>query len=229
MTDIALFAGPSTFGLTPNQWDLPGLKRFPPIGRDDITRLVQANPSPGIIIICDGVFDCRPAVSHREICLALDQGWQVWGVSSLGAIRAREMACEGMRGFGYVYDLFCQEDDYCDDEACLLHFPESPYFPVSEPLVNIRYALEKIGSSQGIAANDATALITWLRSLWFGERTPTNIRHFMTQSLGIDEANITGFFNWLENNRIKALDLRNLLTCQPWNETASRDQPSQCA
>ena len=41
-----------------------------------------------------------------------------------------------MCGFGWVYDAFAGPLQLHDDEACLLHFPEAPWFPVTEALVN---------------------------------------------------------------------------------------------
>ena len=38
----------------------------------------------------------------------------------MGAIRAREMAHLGMRGFGRVFERFVAEDDFQDDEVALL-------------------------------------------------------------------------------------------------------------
>lgn len=216
MIETTLFAGPSTFGIDLPALTFPGLVLCPPVGRGDIEKLVQSQPVAGVIIICDGVFESRPAVSHKEICLALDKGWQVWGVSSIGAIRAREMSCQGMRGYGEVYSMFCGEDDFCDDEACLLYFPEAPYFPVTEPLVNIRHALNKVASELGILPHQAEALISHLRSLWFGERSMAAIGNFMRQQLALKEVTIDAFLAWLAANRIKAIDLKNILIERPW-------------
>jgi hypothetical protein len=216
MTDITLFAGPSGFGIDLTGLAFPGLQLCPPVGRGDIDKLVRSSQTRGVIIICDGVFECQPAVSHKEICLALDQGWQVWGVSSIGAIRACEMMEQGMRGFGHVFRMFCQDADFCDDEACLLYFPEAPWFPVSEPLVNVRHALANAAPQWGILPEHGERLIAWLRGLWFGERTMEAMRNFMAAELGISKAAIDAFFAWLETNRVKAIDLQNILIERPW-------------
>lgn len=216
MVEVNLFVGPSSFGLDAKLLSSPGLRLHPPAGRGDIDALLRASQSPAVIVICDGVFECQPAVSHKEICAALDQGWQVWGVSSIGAIRAREMAQQGMRGFGQIYEMFCQPDDFCDDEVCLLHFPEAPFFPVSEPLVNVRFALSRMATQFGISSADGEQLIAYLRTLWFGERTMEAIGNFMRTRLGLDEAIITQLATWIAANRIKAIDLKNLLAARPW-------------
>ncbi len=104
MPSVTLFAGPSAHGLAPSSL-LDSATLLPPVRRGDVDRLVAGN-DPGVIVICDGIFGSAAAVSHAEICNALDSGWDVWGVSSMGAIRAYELRSEGMRGFGYVYSLF---------------------------------------------------------------------------------------------------------------------------
>ena len=221
MLELFLFVGPSGYGLDPALLKQPGLHVLPPVRRDEVEQLVMQHSTPGVLILCDGVFESHPAVSHREIGIALKQGWQVWGVSSIGAIRAREMQQQGMRGYGEVFAMFCQPGDFCDDEVCLLHFPEPPYFPVSEPLANFRYALREIGAELGISAEAGAQLICYLRGMWFGDRSHATVRDFMQVNLQIDAATIERFFAWIAKNRIKTLDLQNLLLERPWGQVAS--------
>ncbi len=55
---------------------------------------------------------------------------------------------------------------------CLLHFPEAPYFPVSEALVNLRFALEQQQAALGISGRIESRAPRHLRDvLWFGDRT----------------------------------------------------------
>ena len=172
--------------------------------------------APGVVILCDGTFEVSPAVSHRELCRAIDADWQVWGVSSLGAIRAHELRREGMRGFGDVHAMFQRFDDFADDEMCLLHCPEPPYFPVSEPLVNVRHALEQRGSALGLDDAAQQAVIVELRKLWFGDRSLSRIRAALLQAGGMAPLNADLMLQWLTSNRLKTLDLARLLAARPW-------------
>lgn len=210
-----MFAGPSTYGLGANCLGCHDFDWRPPVKRGDVALLVKEHPA-STLVICDGVFQTEPAVSHREICDALDAGWQVWGVSSLGAIRAAEMAHLGMRGFGYVYDRFASDPDFCDDEACLLYFPESPYFPVSEPLVNLRFAFESFGAEFGITADQATSILSQLRTLWFGDRTQELMAALLRES-GATDSCVTAFMAELKKRPRKQLDLAELLAARPWH------------
>lgn len=217
-----LFAGPSTWGLPPALIQDSGVRLLPPVRRGDVARHAAASAKPGVMIICDGVFQVTPAVSHRELCDAIDGGWQVWGVSSLGAIRAHELRHEGMRGFGEVHAMFSRFDDFTDDEMCLLHCPEPPYFPVSEALVNLRHALAQRGPELGIDAAASAAVLGALRALWFGDRTPERIRSVLLEEGRVPAQAADQLLHWLSGHRLKTLDLERLLHARPWRDSEAR-------
>jgi hypothetical protein len=214
LRQVTLFVGPSAWGLAPGV--LAPARLRPPIRGGDIDRLLHAGEAPGITLICDGVCPTKPAVSHGEICRALDAGWQVWGVSGIGAIRAHEMRAEGVRGHGYVYSLFKRLGDVTDDEMCLLHDPEAPYLPLTEPLVNLRFALEQRGAALHIDAAVQAWLLERLGTLWYGERTEARIRSLMLESARIEPATADALLAWLKLNRIQSLDLASMMAEQPW-------------
>lgn len=217
-----LFAGPSTWGLPPSLLTEAGVRLLPPVRRGDVARHAAAHDKPGVMIICDGVFQVTPAVSHRELCDVIDGGWQVWGVSSLGAIRAHELRHEGMRGFGEVYAMFDRFEDFTDDEMCLLHCPEAPYFPVTEALVNLRHALDQRGPELGIGATAAAAVLGTLRALWFGYRTDERIRSVLIEEGQVAPQAAGQLLHWLSEHRLKTLDLERLLRARPWREHEAR-------
>lgn len=223
MPSVTLFAGPSAHGLARSSLLTDSTSLLPPVQRGDIDRLV-ARTDPGVAVVCDGIFGSAAAVSHAEICNAIDAGWEVWGVSSMGAIRAYELRSEGMRGFGYVYSLFHELADFNDDEMCLLHFPEEPYFPVSEALVNLRFALEQRKAALGISDGSQRELLSALRELWFGDRTEEKIRSIMIGRAGIGASQADALLAWLRSNRVKSIDLANLMTTQPW---LARSEPAR--
>lgn len=226
MHEPLLFAGPSTWGLDPSLLADAGVRHLPPVRRGEVARHASACEQPGVMIICDGVFQVSPAVSHRELCDAIDAGWQVWGVSSLGAIRAHELRHEGMRGFGGVYAMFERFEDFTDDEMCLLHCPEAPYFPVTEALVNLRHALDQCGQELGIADSAATTALATLRALWFGDRTHERIRSVLLDEGRMAPEAVDRLLVWLTEHRLKTLDLAHLLRAQPWREReASAETP----
>jgi hypothetical protein len=215
MAEVTLFAGPSTHGLDRAALLQDGVRLRPPVRRGDVDRLVEAESTPGVLVICDGVFQCVPAVSHAELCAAIDAGWQVWGVSSIGAIRAFELRDEGMHGFGYVYEQLSRHEDFTDDEMCLLHFPEDPWFPLTEALVNLRHALDLRGTALGISADAGARALATLSRAWFGDRTPEFMQAALVDA-GVPAPDAQALLAWTAANRVKSLDLQRLMQIRPW-------------
>ncbi|MBU6260601.1 MAG: hypothetical protein KGJ30_10370 [Burkholderiales bacterium] len=212
---LTLYAGPSAHGLAPARLQRGGVDRRGPVRRGDIAAQV-ATQAPGVLVICDGVFQAEPAVSHAEIVAALDAGWQVWGVSSLGAIRAHELRREGMRGHGWVHAQFARRADFRDDELALLHLGEPPYLPLTEALVNLRYALARRGDALGIPARAQRRLVAALRELWFGARSVEKMHEIMVGAAAIEAAPARRLLAWMAAHRIKTIDLDALLRERPW-------------
>ena len=75
-----------------------------PIKRGDLNHDIKENPD--IIGIIDGVFHQSSAVGHREILNVIKKGIEVYGASSMGALRASELDSLGMHGIGYVYNQY---------------------------------------------------------------------------------------------------------------------------
>jgi len=222
MREVSLFVGPSAPASAGTQpLARRGVRLHPPVRRGDVERLV-ASLEPAVIVVCDGVFGSEPAVSHAELCSALDAGWSVWGVSSIGAIRAFELRNEGMHGFGYVRAQFDRHADFADDEMCLLHVPEAPYTAVSEALVNLRFALERNKAALRISDESERRLVAALRGLWFGERTEARIRELMLEAAGFEPGSADRLLGWLRQHRVKTLDLIELMAHRPWERAPAR-------
>jgi len=215
LAEVILFAGPSTYGLQRAALLRDGVQLRPPVRRGDVDRLVKAESTPGVLVICDGVFQSVPAVSHAELCAAIDAGWQVWGVSSIGAIRAFELRDEGMRGFGYVYEQLSRHADFTDDEMCLLHFPEDPWFPLTEALVNLRHALDVRGAALGVSVDAGARALATLSRAWFGDRTPEFMQAALVDA-GVPAPDAQALLAWTAANRVKSLDLQRLMQARPW-------------
>jgi hypothetical protein len=99
---------------------------------------------PEAIVLIDGQFGRVPAVRHKEIIWALAQGIPVFGASSMGAIRASELAEMGMQGHGLIYRWFRATALADDDEVAVSMSPvELGAKPLSEALINIRLTLRR--------------------------------------------------------------------------------------
>jgi hypothetical protein len=187
-----------------------------PVRRGDIDQLLASRKTRGLIVIVDGVFHDTLAVGHAEIREALRRGWRVWGLSSMGAIRAREMAHLGMRGYGSVYQQFAAEGDFQDDEVALLHEPTAPYRPVSEPLVHLRAAAAYLASHRIVTDDGARAAIEDLKARWYGERTVRRLAHALRPVARGGSAALDRELRDFDRFRTKAIDLARFLEERPF-------------
>lgn len=215
-SDCLIFAGPTLSGLsTPPALKRDRIKLLPPVKRGDVDRLV-ASRSPGTMAIVDGQFQQCLSVGHAEIRSALAAGWHVWGLSSMGAIRAYEMREMGVHGFGRVYKYFCDRVDFRDDEVALLHESGPPYRPLSEPLVHIRLWLKELRVTGIIEKREEMRLVDSFMKLWFGERTLGRARSMVLDLIPKEVSKVDKTLSCFDRFRIKTHDLHDFLRAQPW-------------
>ena len=207
-----LFAGPTLYGLRSTALTLPaGVVSLPPAKRGDIAKLVEENP-PSVIVLVDGLFHQNPSVGHRELISAIDEGWVVWGLSSIGAIRARELLQYGMKGFGRVFRMFTQIEDFRDDEVALLHEPGPPYRRLSEPLVNIRDWLCELSEEGTISQEQSAKVIASLSNRWFGDRSLEIVSREVAEIIKVGRDQVfVRLRRDIEMHRIKTFDLQEFL------------------
>lgn len=209
-----IFAGPTLNG-SATLVQRGGVKLLPPVKRGDIDRLVSTR-KPGVIAIVDGQFHQCLSVGHAEIRAAVAGGWQVWGLSSMGAIRACEMRHMGMRGYGEVYEWFCRDEDFRDDEVALTHLPGPPYLALSEPLIHIRLWLRELVCKRLLSSGKEKRLLEELMSMWFGERTLSLARAMVVNAIPMHDDKVDKTLENFDRFRIKSQDLSNFLQEQPW-------------
>ncbi|MFP4002940.1 MAG: TfuA-like protein [Alphaproteobacteria bacterium] len=143
---------------------------FGPAALGSVYRAVREGYSR--IGIIDGVFGVVPSVWHKEILYAIETGATVYGASSLGALRAAELYFYGMEGVGRIYRLFRSGILSDDDEVAVIHGPmNAAYGPLSEPMVNIRFTLNRMRRSGLLSRDGAAKACDQLKSLFYPERT----------------------------------------------------------
>lgn len=145
---------------------------LPPVAHGDILRVLKARPSA--IAIIDGYFEGAPAVWHKEILYALDQGVHVFGSSSMGALRAAELHSFGMIGVGVIFEWYKACVIEADDEVAVLHGPaEVGYLAASEPMVNIRATLIAAEQQGRISCEQQQKLIDSAKAIHYKNRSFT--------------------------------------------------------
>jgi hypothetical protein len=165
---VFVFLGPSL--------PLPEARRIldatylPPVAMGDIVRLLERRPT--MIAIIDGLFEQTPAVWHKEILFALEQGVRVFGASSMGALRAAEMHRQGMQGVGAVFEAFRDGVLEDDDEVAVAHGPASVGFrSLSDAMVNLREGVRQARERGLISPATGDALIGLAKAMYYPERT----------------------------------------------------------
>src|SRR6185437_11071516 len=117
MSRVLIFTGPTLDEDTIEEL-LPNAEIYPPVAAGDLLRLPLL---PGdLVAIVDGFYFQSASVRHKEILALLQRGVHVWGAGSMGALRAAELAPFGMRGFGAVFQAYCQGTIDGDDEVAVL-------------------------------------------------------------------------------------------------------------
>jgi hypothetical protein len=160
---------------------------LPPVEQGDVYR--AALDKPHAIAIIDGYFERVPTVWHKEILWAMSQGIHVLGSSSMGALRAAELAAFGMEGVGTIYEAFQSGVLQDDDEVAVAHGPaESGYRALSEAMVNIRATLRAAAEAGVIRDATRQALEEMAKALFYPERCyPILLERAMEDGLPPDE------------------------------------------
>lgn len=213
------FIGPSAQGCGDIRSLLPDSFRiFPPVKRGDISELTRSLP-PATIVIVDGVFHACPSVGHAELLQAMRLGWNLWGLSSMGAIRACEMRDFGMKGFGDVYERYAREEDFRDDEVALLHGPLPPFPALSEPLIHLRAAVDELQKQELLSVAKAKEIVHHLKSLWYGKRTLALFQSLIFHAVAESQRSAAeNFLSSFDRFRIKNLDVQRFLQIKPWKQ-----------
>ena len=211
-----LFLGPSSYGINIKTSD--DITLLPPAKRDDIKQIINENTEPGIILLVDGTFHSYPSVSHTEIRDALNLGWTVFGLCSMGAIRACEMASYGMIPWGLVSKSFVDDDLFADDEVALIHGIDTPYYPMSEPLIHIReYLLFQVNYYR-LTQSEHDKILHEIQNCWYGYRTLNKLKKLIKTyvSDNIKKNIMIRDLLDFDKYRIKQIDLKRFINEKPW-------------
>lgn len=152
---------------------LPNVVYMPSIKKGDVIRAIK-NGYERVVII-DGSFGWTPSVWHKEILIALDYGIEVFGASSMGAIRAAELDSYGMQGFGVVYSLYKNGEVDGDDEVAIAFSAYNNQQTV--PLINIRKTLEKLN------IESKKTILATIKKIFYAERTWEKIAEVVPENI----------------------------------------------
>jgi hypothetical protein len=143
---------------------------LPPARMGDVYR--AAARKPVMIGIIDGLFEQTPAVWHKEVLHAMNQGIVVFGGASMGALRAAELHAFGMKGVGRIFEDFASGVLEDDDEVAVVHATSGESYDCqSEAMVNIRYGLESAHDAKMLTAEECSRLVHFAKMLFYPDRS----------------------------------------------------------
>ena len=162
---------------------------------------------PQIIAIIDGVFHQNSAVGHKEILNVINSGIEVFGASSMGALRASELDSLGMTGIGYVYNQYASGEVESDDDVAVMLDSETLQ-ALSEPLINMKYVFENAVSEGILTEEEKDDLLSIAKKTYYPKR---NYAQTLTES-DLDNDKKDRLINFIRKSEdIKKEDAKELL------------------
>lgn len=129
MIETVYFAGPSIYGLEIDRWRHE--LWLPPARQGDVLR-VQLQYCPHTIVLIDGYLRTEFPTWVKELVYVMLDGTRFIGASSLGAIRAAELARFGAIGIGKIFEAY--RDGVTEDESwVMLTFHPVTFQPLTDP------------------------------------------------------------------------------------------------
>ncbi|MGI5286223.1 TfuA-like protein [Nonomuraea polychroma] len=160
---------------------VPEAQVRPPVARGDLLRVEWSRDDTAVII--DGYYRERLSVGHKEILWLLNEGVNVIGAASMGALRAAELSAYGMSGVGAVFRMYATGEVDGDDEVAVLHGPAEKGYPTGTvAMVNIRYGCRQGAKTELIPAATGERIVEAAKSRPFAHRT----WHELDEALGPD-------------------------------------------
>ena len=222
---VVVFTGP-TLSVGDAQKILDA-KYLPPAKQGDMYKAF-IKYKPKIIGLIDGNFENIPSPWHKEILYIMSQGVSVFGASSMGALRAAELADFGMIGVGKIFRNFYGDELEDDDEVTVVHGPKELDYPLlSEAMVNIRETFKSALKNKVISDDLFVFALIIAKNLSYKERNYPCIISLLRNSNRFTKNEIDGLDNWcqLKAEDIKRKDAIELLQNIKIFENDTVDQP----
>jgi hypothetical protein len=150
--------------------ELPGAEFSGPIQRYDLLRDIDAKYQVALIV--DGKFFQSVAVSPNEIMDAIRCGVRVYGSSSMGALRAVELAAFGMVGFGKIFEYIKNTPIFRDDFVGQAFFEsEGVSELISHSYMDLHFAIERARQAGQCNAEQSEILLSLYSKIYFPQRS----------------------------------------------------------
>ena len=190
--------------------NIPNLTCSSAIKRGDIYGLSEEFTR---IIIVDGLFGNTRSVWQREITYALSIGIEVYGTSSMGALRAAELSGYGMKGYGWVFNCLCQGLLEGDDEVALIYsrHKEGRIIHHTITFCNLYWNLLELLSANIITLEEVRNILGAMREIPFFKRSIEETKKILSAQLSISASDeLISRLKHIQYD-IKAIDFLGLL------------------
>lgn len=220
-----IFVGPTLHEPGP-AGAVDGFDVFEPARLGSVFQAVQAGYRR--IGIVDGYFGNTAPVWHKEILYAMAQGARVWGSSSMGALRAAELARYGMQGIGVAFRLFSAGALNDDDEVCLVHASrEFRYRPLSMAMLNLRFTLRRLVRTGLLTQVEEQPLIAAMKGFHFSQRTRGQLARIATGLFGGARSEAIGAAVRRHHVDIKRRDCQRLIRAMLDDQDRGEGRPER--
>lgn len=232
MKDIHMFVGPTLHQwrqryrkATPDQKrdnelrakinGLASMNLHPPAQLGSVKTLVQQQHSPGTLIVVDGLFHDQAAISHKELILAIRYGWQVWGLSDMGAIRAMELHSMNMKGYGQIHSMLMTDTSITDDQVLWHWIPTETDAPLAVPKIHLTHWLRSLIKGE-VSLVHFQLLQDWLAKAHFRDLSTAAVTQKL-HSLGL-QSQADRWLRYLPDFDLKTNDFDQFLAQYPCRE-----------
>lgn len=224
MDNPHIFLGPS-LSIEEAKKILPNAYYHHPIRCGDLLRLLRLNPKK--VLIIDGCYEFTGSIWHKEVCLALELGIEVYGAASMGALRASELHQIGMIGIGQIFEDFKNGTLNDDDEVAVIHQSQDEGFvAVNDAMINIRQTLKDLVSDRVLSTEIATTLEKAAKNQFYPNRNFLDLIETNEALSSIERDNILKWLSQKGMSDVKKQDailaLKTLKAiCQERNDKSS--------
>ncbi|WP_404790460.1 TfuA-like protein [Altericista sp. CCNU0014] len=205
--EIFVFLGP-TLPLDEATELLPA-RYLEPARCGDVLAYLRLDPK--VIAIVDGVFDRNASVWHKEILWAMERGIQVFGASSMGALRAAELHHFGMKGVGEIFAAYQSGQYTDDDEVAVAHGNAAEQFRCfSDAMVNIRATVAHAIDRQAIDPELGERIVQRAKQTFYPQRL---LRHTIAELVkeGANALELKRFADFLDRGGFVNLKRRDAI------------------
>lgn len=202
-----IFVGPSGYNVPEHFFD--GWICLPPCKQTDIMKLVET-VQPTHIALVDGLYMSVPAPWHKEILLALENNIQVYGLSSMGALRAVELQSFGMKGYGLVYEYIKKNEPIDDSIVAVVHDSEksNSFKPLTYAKIEINFFYKSLKNASLLSDLHFQVLSKQLNEIYFQNLSKSKVLSEL-KSVGLYDGQALIDYYFVS---IKQADLINFLT-----------------